>query len=84
MPGLSAHPAQKRSFPVYDNMSYIGKPDTKLYGLIKSNIIDEGRIWPHGQNYGMLPSRRPVPPSICSDFTQPRSASDRLIARSRR
>jgi hypothetical protein len=38
-------------------MFYIGKPDTKQYGLIPSNIIDEGHIWPHGQNYGVLPSR---------------------------
>jgi hypothetical protein len=46
-----------RPFPVYDNMSYIAKPDTKRYGLIPSNIISEEDIWPHGQNYGVLPSR---------------------------
>ena len=34
-----------------------GKPDTTQYGLVPSNIIDEGHIWPHGQNYGVLPSR---------------------------
>jgi hypothetical protein len=38
-------------------MFYIGKPDTKKYGLIPSNIIDECQIWPHGQNYGVLPGR---------------------------
>jgi hypothetical protein len=47
----------RRSFPVYDNMSYIGKPDTTKYGLIRSNIIDDAHIWSHGQNYGVLPSR---------------------------
>jgi hypothetical protein len=57
MPDVGAKTAQVRSFPVYDNMSYIGKPDTKRFGLIASNLIDEGLIWPHGQNYGALPSR---------------------------
>ena len=57
MPSPSATPTRPRSFPVYDNMFYVGKPDTKKYGLIPSNIIDEGHIWPHGQNYGELPSR---------------------------
>ena len=54
MASPSAKPPHPRSFPVYDNMFYIGKPDTKQYGLIPSNIIDEGHIWPHGQNYGVL------------------------------
>ncbi len=49
--------AKHSSFPVYDNMFYIGKPDTTKYGLIRSNIIDDAHIWPHGQNYGVLPSR---------------------------
>ena len=48
MPSPSAKPIQPRSFPVYDNMFYIGKPDTEQYGLIPSNIIDEGHIWPRG------------------------------------
>jgi hypothetical protein len=52
MPSSSAKATQPRSFPVYDNMFYIGKPDTEQYGLIPSNIIDDGHIWPHGQNYG--------------------------------
>jgi hypothetical protein len=42
MPIPGTKPTPPRSFPVYDNMSYIGKPDTKKYGLIPSNIIDEG------------------------------------------
>jgi hypothetical protein len=57
MPSSSAKSTHPRSLPVYDNMFYIGKPDTKQYALIPSNIISEGDIWPHGQNYGVLPSR---------------------------
>jgi hypothetical protein len=38
-------------------MFYIGKPDTRPYGLIESNLIGEGQIWPHGQNHGVLPGR---------------------------
>jgi hypothetical protein len=33
MPGRGAKLTQPRSFPVYDNMFYIGKPDTKQYGF---------------------------------------------------
>ena len=60
-----------RRFPVYDNMSYIGKPDTKKHGLIPSNIIDEGRIWPHGQNYGVLPSRRAFAAIVAANMANP-------------
>jgi hypothetical protein len=56
MPSPSAK--QPRPFPVYDNMFYIGKPDTTQYGLIPSNIIDEGHIWPHGQKRQMGHPRR--------------------------
>jgi len=71
MPSPSAQPARKRSFPVYDNMSYIGKPDTKPYGLIPSNIIAEGRIWPHGQNYGVLPSRSSFDAIVAANMSNP-------------
>jgi hypothetical protein len=71
MPSPSPQPAQKRSFPVYDNMSYIGKPDTKPYGLIPSNIIAEGRIWPHGQNYGVLPSRSSFAAIVAANMSNP-------------
>src|SRR5215472_11355617 len=47
----------KRSFAVFDNMSYRGKPDTTRDGLVPSNIVYEGSIWPHDKNYGVLPSR---------------------------
>jgi hypothetical protein len=71
MPSPSVQPAHKRSFPVYDNMSYIGRPDTKPYGLIKSNIIDEGGIWPHGQNYGVLPSRNSFDAIAAANMSNP-------------
>ena len=71
MPSPSAKPTQPRSFPVYDNMFYIGKPDTKQYGLIPSNIIDEGHIWPHGQNYGVLPSRTSFDAIVAAHMANP-------------
>jgi hypothetical protein len=71
MPSPSARPTQPRSFPVYDNMFYIGKPDTKQYGLIPSNIIDEGHIWPHGQNYGVLPSRSSFDAIVAAHMAYP-------------
>jgi hypothetical protein len=48
---------EKRPFAVFDNMSYRGKPDTTEEGLVPSNIVYEGSIWPHDKNYGVLPSR---------------------------
>jgi hypothetical protein len=46
-----------RSFTVYDNMFYRGKPDTAAEGLVASNILYEGVIWPHDKNFGELPER---------------------------
>ena len=69
IPGAKSTPP--RSFPIYDNMSYIGKPDTKKYGLIPSNIIDEGQIWPHGQNYGVLPSRSAFDAIVAAHMSNP-------------
>ena len=60
-----------RTFPVYDNMFYIGKPDTTKYGLIPSNIIDDAHIWPHGQNYGVLPSRSVFDALVAANNTNP-------------
>ena len=60
-----------RTFPVYDNMFYIGKPDTTKYGLIPSNIIDDAHIWPHGQNYGALPSRGVFDALVAANNTNP-------------
>ena len=66
-----AKPTQTRSFPVYDNMSYVGKPDTQQYKLVASNIIDEGHIWPPGQNYGVLPSRSTFDAIVATHMTNP-------------
>jgi len=67
----SGKPQQPRSFPVYDNMFYIGKPDTKQFGLILSNIITEGDIWPHGQNYGVLPPRSTFDAIVAAHMANP-------------
>jgi hypothetical protein len=45
----------QKPFPIYDNMSYKEKPDTKKAGLILSNVIYEDKIWPNHQQVGMLP-----------------------------
>ncbi len=71
MSAPSATPARPRAFPVYDNMFYIGKPDTKKHGLIPSNIIDEAHIWPHGQNYGVLPSRSAFDAIVAAHMSNP-------------
>jgi hypothetical protein len=47
--------AEPRSFVVYDNMAYRGKPDVARAGLMPCNIVYEGWIWPHDQNFGVLP-----------------------------
>ena len=70
MPNPSAKRTH-RTFPVYDNMFYIGKPDTTKYGLIPSNIIDDAHIWPHGQNYGVLPSRSVFDALVAANNTNP-------------
>jgi hypothetical protein len=47
----------KRSFPIYDNLFYRGKPDTSREGLIAANILYENKIWPSGEAFGVLPRR---------------------------
>ncbi len=44
-------------FVVYDNMFFRGKPDTTSAGLVLSNILYEGSIWPHRAGEGKLPKR---------------------------
>src|ERR1700730_6631943 len=46
-----------RSFTIYDNLFYRGKPNTVQEGLIASNILYEDRIWPRGENSSVLPER---------------------------
>jgi hypothetical protein len=45
------------SFIIYDNLFYRAKPDTAREGLVASNIIYEGKIWPRKNEYGSLPNR---------------------------
>lgn len=49
--------ASGKSFAIYDNMFYKGKPNTTQVGLIRSNILYENKIWPDRQSLGTLPDR---------------------------
>src|SRR5580693_3190094 len=49
--------AAGRSFPVFDNMFFRGKPPTDADGLTLSNIVYQDTIWPHDRGYGTLPPR---------------------------
>jgi hypothetical protein len=46
-----------RRFVVYDNMYYRGMPNTTPFGLVRSNIVYENKIWPHKRDVGGLPTR---------------------------
>jgi hypothetical protein len=46
-----------KSFVIYDNMFYKGKPDSTQIGLIPSNILYENKIWPNRQGLGTPPTR---------------------------
>lgn len=74
-PGLASYGSavthEKHSFVVFDNMSYRGKPDTTLDGLVPSNIVYESYIWPHDQNYGILPSREAFDAIIRAHMANP-------------
>ena len=37
-------PDDKKSFPIYDNLFYKGKPDTAKDGLIASDVLYEDKI----------------------------------------
>jgi hypothetical protein len=61
----------ERPFPVYDNMFYRQKPNTAQEGLLASNILYEGDIWPHGLNYGVLPSRNSFEATVRAHSANP-------------
>lgn len=61
----------ERPFPVYDNMFYRQKPNTAQEGLVASNILYEGDIWPHGQNYGVLPDRNSFEATVRAHSASP-------------
>lgn len=55
--GTVAAAESGRSFLAYDNMFYRGKPNTAADGLQGSNILYENLIWPHKEDFGILPNR---------------------------
>jgi len=60
-----------RSFTIYDNLFYRGKPNTVQEGLVASDILYEDRIWPRGENYGVLPERGSFETLVRSHSTNP-------------
>lgn len=56
-PNHSAVAQDQRSFTIYDNLFYRGKPDTARDGLVVANILYENKIWPPGGAFGVLPSQ---------------------------
>jgi hypothetical protein len=74
MPACSAQArvnGAQRTFPVYDNMFYRGKPDTTREGLVGSNILYESEIWPRGKDYGVLPERSEFEALVRSHVANP-------------
>jgi hypothetical protein len=63
--------ADKRAFPVYDNMFFVGKPDTSAAGLVGSNVIYGGKIWPHHEHYGVLPGRQAFAALVAEHSVEP-------------
>ena len=55
---LAVGQSPAKSFAIYDNMFYKGKPDTTQAGLIPSNVIYEDKIWPNHQQAGALPDHQ--------------------------
>ena len=48
---------EPRSFTIYDNLFYRGKPNTARDGLVAANSLYENKIWPNEQTLGVLPNR---------------------------
>jgi hypothetical protein len=59
------------SFVIYDNLFYRGKPDTAREGLVASNIIYEGKIWPRKNEYGSLPNRAEFQATVREHIVNP-------------
>jgi hypothetical protein len=62
---------QAGSFVIYDNLFYRGKPDTVREGLVASNIIYEGKIWPSKNDYGSLPNRAEFKATVREHIANP-------------
>jgi hypothetical protein len=54
---LSSAQVARKSFALYDNMSYKRKPDTAKDGFIASDTLYEDKIWPNKREAGTLPNR---------------------------
>lgn len=61
----------EHAFKIYDNMFYQGKPDTAAQGMVGSNILYEGAIWPHDKNYGRLPKQSDFEALVRSHIANP-------------
>lgn len=57
IPSVNDGDKGEHAFKIYDNMFYQGKPNTAGQGMVVSNILYEGLIWPHDKNYGKLPKQ---------------------------
>lgn len=73
-----AEPAsQAKSFTVFDNLHYVGKPDASRlakFGIVNCNIIYEGSIWKGGKknpNVGKLPDENAYKQIVRKKSRQP-------------
>jgi hypothetical protein len=64
-------PEDQKSFLIYDNLFYKGKPDTAKDGLIASNVLYEDKIWPDKQAPRVLPSREAFEALVREHATNP-------------
>jgi hypothetical protein len=71
LPGMVAAAEHARSFTVYDNMFYRGKPNTAAEGLQASNILYENLIWPDKKELGILPNRNAFAALVRSHIANP-------------
>jgi len=63
--------ANAGAFIIYDNLFYRGKPDTVREGLVASNIIYEGKIWPRKNESGSLPNRAEFQATVREHIANP-------------
>jgi hypothetical protein len=71
LPGMVGAAEHARSFTVYDNMFYRGKPNTAVQGLRASNILYENLIWPDKKDFGVLPNRNAFAALVRSHIANP-------------
>jgi hypothetical protein len=61
----------RQAFPIYDNMFYKGKPDTKADGLVASNMLYGDKIWPNRHNAVALPNREEYKALVRAQIADP-------------